>query len=255
VLVNLVVNARDAIAFAGEISIATSNVQLDAEYGRLHAGAPPGAYVVVSVSDTGCGMTPEVQERIFEPFFTTKERDRGTGLGLSTAYGIVKQSGGYVWCYSEPGKGTTFKVYLPRVESADDPMPLPAPAPASRGSDTILLVEDEAPVRLVASRILRQAGYTVIEAPDGAAAVALCAAHEGVVDLIVTDMVMPGMTAHELAAQVRAIRPGTRVLFMSGYAEDAALRQQVLEPGAAFLEKPFTVQTLTRAVQGALSKT
>jgi len=253
VLVNLVVNARDAIAFAGEISIATSNVQIDAEYGRLHAGAPPGAYVVVSVSDTGCGMTPDIQERIFEPFFTTKERDRGTGLGLSTVYGIIKQSGGYVWCYSEPGKGTTFKVYLPRVESADDPTPTPAPSPAPRGSATILLVEDESPVRLVASRILRQSGYTVIEAADGVTAVALCAAHSGPLDLVVTDMVMPGMTAHELAAQVRAIRPGVRVLFMSGYTEDAALRQQVFEPGALFLEKPFTVQTLTRAVQGALS--
>ena len=253
VLVNLVVNARDAIAFAGEISIATSNVQIDAEYGRLHAGASPGAYVVVSVSDTGCGMTPDIQERIFEPFFTTKERDRGTGLGLSTVYGIIKQSGGYVWCYSVPGKGTTFKVYLPRVESADDPTPTPAPSPAARGSATILLVEDESPVRLVASRILRQSGYTVIEAPDGVTAVALCAAHSGPLDLVVTDMVMPGMTAHELAAQVRAIRPGVRVLFMSGYTEDAALRQQAFEPGALFLEKPFTVQTLTRAVQGALS--
>jgi two-component system, cell cycle sensor histidine kinase and response regulator CckA len=254
VLVNLVVNARDAIPHAGDIAIVTSNVQLDAEYGRLHSGASAGAYVMVSISDTGCGMTPEVQERIFEPFFTTKERDRGTGLGLSTAYGIVKQSGGYVWCYSEPGKGTTFKIYLPRVESADDPMPMEAPAPASRGSETILLVEDEAAVRLVASRILRQGGYTVIEAPDGAAAVALCMAHEGPMDLVVTDMVMPGMTAHELAAQVRAIRPQARVLFMSGYTEDAAVRQRVLEPGAAFLEKPFTVQTLIRAVQGALSK-
>jgi len=255
VLVNLVVNARDAISFAGEISIATSNVRIDAERGRLHAGVPAGAYVMVSVRDTGCGMTPAVQERIFEPFFTTKERDRGTGLGLSTVYGIIKQSGGYVWCYSEPGKGTTFEVYLPRVESSDDPAPIAAPAPASRGSETILLVEDEAPVRLVASRILRQSGYTVIEAPDGATAVALCAAHNGPLDLVVTDMVMPGMTAHELAAQVRAMRPGTRALFMSGYTEDAALREHVLEPGAAFLDKPFTVQTLIRAVQGALSKT
>jgi PAS domain S-box-containing protein len=255
VLVNLVVNARDAIRHAGDISIATSNVQLDAEYGRLHSGAPAGAYVRVSISDTGSGMTPEVQERMFEPFFTTKERDRGTGLGLSTAYGIIKQSGGYVRCDSEPGKGSTFTIYLPRVESADDPMPMAATAPASRGSETILLVEDEAPVRLVASRILRQGGYTVIEAPDGAAAVALCAAHEGPMDLVVTDMVMPGMTAHELAAEVRAIRPGTRVLFMSGYTEDAAVRQRFLDPGAAFLEKPFTVQTLTRAVQSALSKT
>ncbi len=255
VLVNLVVNARDAISFAGVISIATSNVQIDAEYGRLHAGAPAGAYVMVSVGDTGSGMTPEVQERIFEPFFTTKERDRGTGLGLSTVYGIIKQSGGYVWCDSALGKGTTFKVYLPRVESSDDPAPIAAPAPASRGSETILLVEDEAPVRLVASRILRQSGYTVIDAPDGATAVALCAAHTGPLDLVVTDMVMPGMTAHELAAQVRAMRPGTRVMFMSGYTEDVALRQHVLEPGAAFLDKPFTVQTLIRAVQGALSKT
>jgi two-component system, cell cycle sensor histidine kinase and response regulator CckA len=255
VLVNLVVNARDAIPDAGDIAIATSNVELDAEYGRLHAGAPAGAYIMVSVGDTGGGMTPEIQARIFEPFFTTKERDRGTGLGLSTVYGIVKQSGGFVWCYSEPGKGTTFKIYLPRVESADDPMPVTATALPTRGSETILLVEDEAQVRLVASRILRQSGYTVIEAPDGAAAVALCTAHMGPIDLIVTDMVMPGMTAHELAAQVRAMRPEIRVLFMSGYTEDAALRQRVVEPGAAFLEKPFTVQTLTRAVQGALSKT
>jgi PAS domain S-box-containing protein len=255
VLVNLVVNARDAILHAGDISITTSNVQLDAEYGRLHSGAPAGAYIMVSVGDTGCGMTSEVQERMFEPFFTTKERDRGTGLGLSTVYGIIRQSGGYVWCYSEAGKGTTFKIYLPRVESADEPMPVAATAPASRGSETILLVEDEAPVRLVASRILRQSGYTVIEAPDGATAVALCMAHTDPMDLVVTDMVMPGMTAHELAARVRAIRPETRVLFMSGYTEDAALRQRFLEPGAAFLEKPFTVHTLTRAVQGALSKT
>ncbi len=255
VLVNLVVNGRDAIQHSGDIVIATSNVRLDAEYGRLHAGAPPGDYVMVSVSDTGCGMSPAIQERIFEPFFTTKERDRGTGLGLSTVYGIVKQSGGNVWCYSEPGKGTTFKVYLPRVESADDPTPAAATVSPARGSETILLVEDEAAVRLVASRILRQSGYTVIEAPDGAAAAALCAAHTGPLDLVVTDMVMPGMSAHELAAHVRAIRPEARVLFMSGYTEDAALRQRVLEPGAAFLEKPFTVQTLTRAVQGVLSKT
>jgi two-component system cell cycle sensor histidine kinase/response regulator CckA len=255
VLVNLVVNARDAISHAGVISIATINVQIDAESGRDHAGAPPGAYVVVSVRDTGCGMTPETQQRMFEPFFSTKERDRGTGLGLSTVYGIIKQSGGYVGCYSEPGKGTTFKIYLPRVESADEPLPVVKTAAASRGSETILLVEDEAPVRLVASRILRQSGYIVLEAPDGAAAVALCAAHDGPIDLVVTDMVMPGISAHELAVYVRASRPEVRVLFMSGYTEDAALRQSLLQPRAAFLEKPFTVQTLTRAVQGALSKT
>lgn len=254
VLVNLVVNARDAISHAGDIAIETTNVELDAGYARDHAGTPPGAYVVVSVSDTGSGMTADIQERIFEPFFSTKERDRGTGLGLSTVYGIIKQSGGYVWCYSEPGKGTTFKIYLPRVESADDPVPIVTPPAATRGSGTILLVEDEAAVRHVASRILRQNGYTVLEAADGAAAIALCRAHTGQLDLVVTDMVMPGMPVHELAAQIRVVRPETRVLFMSGYTEDAALRQRLLEPGAAFLEKPFSVQTLTRAVQGALSR-
>src|SRR5579864_1827440 len=223
VIMNLALNARDAMPHGGKLTLETANVDLDDSYSVEHQPITPGKYVMLAVSDTGCGMTPEIQARIFEPFFTTKERDRGTGLGLSTVYGIVKQSGGHVWCYSEAGRGTTFKVYLPRVESADDPVPVAAPAPAGRGSETILLVEDEAPVRLVASRILRQSGYTVIEAPDGSAAVALCTAHTGPLDLLVTDMVMPGMTAHELAAQVRLIRPGTRVLFMSGYTEDAAL--------------------------------
>ena len=255
VIVNLVVNARDAMARGGRISIETSNVMLGEGYGPMHANAPPGPYALLSVSDTGKGMDKSTQAHIFEPFFTTKPVGQGTGLGLSTVYGIVKQSGGYVWVYSELNRGTTFKVYLPAVAgapSADDVEREATPAPTC-APERILLVEDEPNVRRIAKRILERHGYTVLEASNGNEALRVMERRQEPIALVLTDLVMPEMGGRELASRLRVVSPTSRVLFMSGYTEDAVLRQSVMEPGAVFLDKPFTFDTLIRKVREALA--
>jgi CheY-like chemotaxis protein len=253
VLVNLAVNARDAMPDGGTVTIETSDVELDAEFGRRRgANVPPGRYVRLAVSDTGVGMDESTRSRIFEPFFTTKEVGKGTGLGLSTVYGIVKQSNGFIWVSSRPGEGTTFEVHLPRVgEPAPEEGSAPT-IPAAAGSETVLLVEDEESVRSLARRILERQGYTVLEARHGQEALRAAAEHAGTIDLAMTDVVMPEMSGSELAHRLEAMRPGVRVLYMSGYTDDEIIRRGVLGPGMAFLEKPFTANSLAKKVREVL---
>jgi len=253
VLMNLIVNARDAMPGGGTLLIETANVEVSAEDAARHTGAEPGSYVLLAVSDTGVGMSRDVQEKIFEPFFTTKEPGKGTGLGLATVYGIVKQSGGLVEVESEPGQGTTFRVYLPRVDAPAPPHPGPAPVPASpAGLETILLVEDEAAVRSFVRKVLRRKGYNVLEAASRPEALRLSRAYRAPIHLLLTDVVMPEMGGREIADRLTAERPGMRVLFTSGYTEDAVVDRGVLIPGIRFLGKPFTPQDLTRKVREVL---
>jgi PAS domain S-box-containing protein len=258
VIMNLAVNARDAMPSGGKLTIETSNVTLDEEQARFHAPLKPGNYVMLSISDTGAGMDPETQSHIFEPFFTTKG-PKGTGLGLSTVYGIVKQSGGYIWVYSEQGKGTTFKVYFPRVaEIAETPVQVAAlvePVAAEPGTETILLVEDEANLRYLARQFLEKQGYRVIEAADGAVAMQIAVAHEGVIHLLLTDVIMPGMNGRELAQRVSEIRPNTKVLYMSGYTEKVIGHNGTLDAGIRLLQKPFTLRDLKTRVREVLDAT
>ena len=251
-LVNLVVNARDAMPSGGELLIETANVTLDEAYASSHAGATPGEYVMLVVRDTGSGMTEEVQEHVFEPFFTTKGEDRGTGLGLATCYGIVKQMGGYIAVYSEVGLGTTMKVYLPRVHEEARVAQKPERQRLPRGTETILLVEDEPTVRDLAVRILRRQGYTLLEASDGNEALRLLEEHGGPVHLLLTDVVMPGLSGRELAARAQAAQPGIKVLFVSGYTDDAILQHRLLERGVVLLQKPFTPDSLAGKVREVL---
>jgi CheY-like chemotaxis protein len=255
VLVNLILNARDAMPSGGKITIETSNVELDEAYARQHVAVVTGKYVMLSVTDTGYGMDAETTARIFEPFFTTKERSKGTGLGLSTVYGIVKQSGGNIWVYSEPGMGTTFKVYLPRVEEAIYAPETPATQPkATGGSETILLVEDEDSVRSLAREILQRNGYFVLEATHGSEALVICKQHKGSISLMLTDVVMPGMSGREVAEELSSLRPEMKVIFMSGYSDDAIVRHGILEPGTQFLPKPYTPDSLIRKVRDVLDE-
>jgi PAS domain S-box-containing protein len=254
VVVNLVVNARDAMPTGGTLTIETANITLNGEYTQQHLEVSPGPYVLLAVSDTGIGMSPEVQARLFEPFFTTKEAGKGTGLGLATCYGIVKQHNGQIWVYSEVGQGTTVKVYLPRL--ANETIQLPAveaeTAVLQGGEETVLLVEDEGAVRQFAGRMLRKLGYTVLEAANGEEALHTAAEYEGKIDLLLTDMVMPQLGGKVLADQLQSQRPGLKVLFMSGYTDSGIARQGQLEAGIGFLQKPFSSEQLARQVREVL---
>ena len=255
VIMNLVVNARDALPDGGRILIETSNVDLDSAYTRDHAVVIPGPYVLLAVSDTGVGMSADTVAHIFEPFYTTKESGRGTGLGLSTVYGIVKQSGGYVWVYSELGKGTTFKVYLPRVTDAVQALPPETPAPAThKGHETILLVEDEDDVRELTQMVLSERGYKVIEAHSPAEAERLADSNGAEIHLLLTDVVMPGISGRELARRLTTRLPHLRVMFMSGYTYNVIAQNGTLEEGISFLQKPFTPQLLTEKVREVLDR-
>ncbi|HSY91515.1 MAG TPA: ATP-binding protein, partial [Candidatus Binatus sp.] len=263
VIMNLAVNARDAMPSGGKLTIETSNVTLDEDYARFHAPLRPGEYVMIAISDTGAGMDSDTQSHIFEPFFTTKGT-KGTGLGLSTVYGIVKQSGGYIWVYSEVGRGTTFKIYLPRVPSTGEMAGettgetvarLAAPIDYRKvepGTETILLVEDEANLRYLARQYLEKQGYKVIEAADGAVAMQIAVAHEKVIHLLLTDVIMPGMNGRELAQRIAEIRPNVKILYMSGYTENVIGHNGMLDAGIRLLQKPFNLRDLKSIVREVL---
>ena len=255
-ILNLVVNSRDAMPSGGKLIIETVNTELDEEYARAHISVKPGPYVQLSISDTGVGISSDVKEKVFDPFFTTKDKSKGTGLGLSTVYGIVKQSGGNIWVYSEPGHGTTFKIYLPRVEENLDAVHLQEVVDFSPGgSETVLLVEDEASVRNLAYRILCQQGYTVLEAADGDEALSIAQERIGKkIDLLLTDVVMPKINGKELADRIQAFRPELKILFTSGYTGDAIVHHGVLTPGTHFLQKPFSFKSLSCKVREVLDQ-
>jgi two-component system cell cycle sensor histidine kinase/response regulator CckA len=253
VIMNLALNARDAMPHGGKLTLETANTDLDEAYARDHPPLEPGRYVMLAVSDTGVGMTPEVRVRIFEPFFTTKEVGKGTGLGLSTVYGIVKQSGGYIWVYSEPGRGTSFKIYFPRVEQpAQTPGVEKRPASAQRGSETILLVEDDPQLRALAASVLSQCGYKVLAAAGPEEGLELSRANHRDIRLLITDVVMPRMNGRQLAEQVLQIASNARVLYISGYTNDAIVHYGVLDEGLWFLPKPFTLAALLGKVREVL---
>jgi two-component system, cell cycle sensor histidine kinase and response regulator CckA len=256
VIMNLAVNARDAMPNGGRLTIETSNVEFDASRSHAPVVLVPGKYVMLAVTDNGAGMDAETQAHIFEPFFTTKAQGKGTGLGLATVYGVVKQSGGYVWVYSEPGQGTTFKIYLPRIEeevTAESRDTRVASRSLPRGSEVILLVEDEKGVRELAREYLGMSGYAVLEAENGHTALELAAMHVGPIHLLMTDVVMPGISGRELADRVASIRPGIKILYMSGYTEQAVVHHGILQTDAVLLQKPFTLATLATKLREILA--
>ena len=252
VVMNLVVNARDAMPTGGKLTMETANVMIDEESAREHLGTNPGPHVMLAISDTGIGMDRATQARIFEPFFTTKEKGKGTGLGLSTVFGIVQQSRGSIWVYSEPGKGTSFKVYFPRIDEAVDEVRAVQRPAVRRGTETVLLVEDDDQVRAVARGILRRHGYRVIEARNGGEAMLLCETHADEIHLMISDVVMPHLNGPELARRLAKGRPSMKVLCMSGFTDDSIVRHGVMDSDIAYLQKPITPETLTRKVREVL---
>ncbi|HXE89999.1 MAG TPA: ATP-binding protein [Terriglobales bacterium] len=258
VIMNLAVNARDAMPGGGKLTIETANVELGEADAAQHVTMKPGSYVMLAVSDNGIGMSPETQARIFEPFFTTKEKGKGTGLGLATVYGIVKQTGGYIWVYSEVGKGTTFKIYLPRVaepvEKSDRPSGVWKAIEPPRGTETVLLVEDEESVRKLARKCLEEQGYTVLEAANSNQALEICDRYDQTIHLLMTDVIMPGLDGRQLARRVNARRPEIRVLYVSGYTENTIVHRGVLDAGIAFLQKPFRPLDLAVKVREVLDE-
>ena len=255
VLLNLVINARDAMPEGGKITIETENVLLDEEYARTHVGVQPGAYAVLAISDTGIGMDAFTRTRIFEPFFTTKAEGKGTGLGLSTVYGIVTQTGGHIWVYSEVNQGTVFKIYLPRIDEvaiATDPT---EEFSNLQGSETVLVVEDDMQVSRLIFTVLKSYGYKVLEASKAEDALSLAAAQRGEkIGLLLTDVIMPGMSGKTLADQFRILHPDTKILFISGYTDNAIVHHGLLDPGTAFVQKPFTPSALVRKVREVLDQ-
>jgi two-component system cell cycle sensor histidine kinase/response regulator CckA len=253
VVLNLVVNARDAMPAGGRVTIRTANAELGGRSSHAPAEVRPGPYVMLEVADTGVGMDGPTLGRVFEPFFTTKPPGRGTGLGLSTVYGVVKQSGGHVEAESRPGDGTSFRVFLPSVRGTVRPSPVPAYlAEVAGGRETILLVEDEAGIRALGQFLLREGGYTVLAASDGVEAVSVVARHQGEIDLLIADLVMPGMSGFQLTSRLTALRPGLKVLYMSGYSEEVVVGQGDLGSGAPFIGKPFTPKALASKVREVL---
>jgi len=249
VIMNLAVNARDAMPAGGRLTIETADVELDATYAAQHPGATAGRHGMIAVSDTGAGMDATTQKHLFEPFFTTKPAGRGTGLGLATVYGIVKQSRGSIWVYSELGHGTTFKVYLPVADRFEPPATaLPADVSAA-GVETVLVIEDQPEVRRLIERTLSRRGYAVVAAADGAEALAVAHAHSGPLHVLLTDVVLPGASGREIARQLIAERAQLRVVYMSGYTDDTIVHHGVLEPGLAFIQKPFTGEALLRKLR------
>jgi two-component system, cell cycle sensor histidine kinase and response regulator CckA len=251
VIVNLAVNGRDAMPRGGVLDIELGNVDVDETYARGHPGMVPGRYVVLSVTDTGHGMDADTKALIFEPFFTTKEAGKGTGLGLATVYGIVKQSDGFISVYSEPGRGTTFKMYLPRVDQPPEPLVVRREPAVVHGTETVLLVEDEDALRALLRELLESFGYSVLEAGLGADALRVAREHPGAIHVLLSDLVMPQMTGRELAERLTRLRPETKVLFMSGYAAGAAPHQEI-PGGAAYIEKPFTADAVAGAIRALL---
>jgi two-component system cell cycle sensor histidine kinase/response regulator CckA len=246
------VNARDAMPSGGCLSIETADLLLDAEQART-LGVPAGPYVMLAMTDTGTGMDEETKARVFEPFFTTKAKDKGTGLGLSTTYGIVQQSGGAIVVESAPGKGATFRIFFPRTDRAADTHPVaPKELGSLRGDETILLVEDDDQVRAIVRSVLRRAGYTVLDARNGSDAMLLCEQQKGPIHLLLTDIVMPLMSGKQLAERMVGMRPETRILYMSGYADNTIIEHGVVEPSAAFLSKPIVPESLLRKLRQVL---
>jgi len=255
VLMNLVVNARDAMPEGGEISIETANVELDENYGRTHEPVTPGEYVMLSVRDTGCGMDEGTRERVFEPFFTTKEPGKGTGLGLASVYGIVKQSAGFIWVYSEIGRGTTFKLYFPHITGAYDYRATNTNADhIPIGNETILFVEDEAAFRLVTASVIQSAGYTVLEADTPATALRIVESYGKPIHLLVTDVTMPGMNGVDLSKRLKMLKPELKVIFISGYGGDDLLKQISVAPDAVLVEKPFSRNALLTKIDETLHR-